>query len=126
MITIEMPFPPSVNHYWGSSGRRRFVSKRGKEFQRDVAIAWAASGHKTLEGPIELYVAALFPDNRRRDLDNLLKATQDALEHAGAYEDDGQIHRLAIWREGVEDGGRLVVQMQPLGDQGKTLIVVKG
>jgi crossover junction endodeoxyribonuclease RusA len=45
-------------------------------------------------------IAANQPDNRRRDLDNYLKAPLDALMSAGVYEDDSQIVDLRIyWTE---------------------------
>jgi len=54
------------------------------------------------------------PDRRRRDLDNLMKSTQDALEHAGVYEDDGQIDLLSVQRRSVLPDGQIVVSIEPL------------
>jgi crossover junction endodeoxyribonuclease RusA len=49
-----------------------------------------------------LVIQAWLPDRRRRDLDNLLKAVQDALAHAGVYDDDSQIVDLRIRRAGID------------------------
>lgn len=54
------------------------------------------------------------PDRRRRDLDNALKGTLDALEKAGVYNDDGQIDKLSIERGEVVKGGALVVRIQAI------------
>jgi hypothetical protein len=35
-IHLTLPYPPSVNHYWGQSGKRRFIGKKGKEFRARV------------------------------------------------------------------------------------------
>lgn len=47
-------------------------------------------------------VLAFMPDAKRRDLDNLLKAPLDAMQHAGIYLDDSQIRRLLIEHAGID------------------------
>ena len=48
---------------------------------------------------------------RRRDLDNLLKCTQDALAHAGVFEDDSQIDLLVVVRRDPVTGGKVVIRI---------------
>lgn len=43
-------------------------------------------------------IEAAPPDRRRRDLDNLLKALLDMLQHAEVYNDDYQVADLRIRR----------------------------
>ena len=52
------------------------------------------------------------PDKRRRDLDNLLKATLDSLTHAGVWSDDSQIDALSIRRFPI--GGMLKVRIEEI------------
>ena len=52
---------------------------------------------KHFEGKMCVVIEAWRPDYRRRDLDNLLKATLDGLAHAGVYDDDSQIVDLRIY-----------------------------
>lgn len=52
--------------------------------------------NKKLNKQLKVTITAYRPDNRRRDLDNLLKAVLDALTHAGVYEDDHLICDLRI------------------------------
>jgi crossover junction endodeoxyribonuclease RusA len=93
-MEFELPYPPSVNHYYRHVGHRVLISKAGRKY-REVVIALVRScGIKTLTGKIELLLEAYPPDRRRRDLDNLLKCVLDALEHAGAYQDDSQIVKI--------------------------------
>jgi len=47
-------------------------------------------------------------------LDNLLKAVQDALQHAGVYRSDSQIDRLEVERGSVTKGGRVDVLVELL------------
>lgn len=58
-----------------------------------------------IAGHLSVVICAFPPDRRRRDLDNLLKATLDALARAGVYEDDSQIKRIEMeWGPCVRDG----------------------
>lgn len=118
VLWVDLPWPPSVNHYWGQRviGKRvmRFVGKRGLTFRDDVTKAVSYYlGHcqKYFCKPHRLAVSVHItsPDNRRRDVDNLMKATLDALEHAGVYDDDSQIDVLNIIRctDKIEKGGRI-------------------
>jgi Holliday junction resolvase RusA-like endonuclease len=56
-----------------------------------------------------MFVDAYPPDRRRRDLDNILKAILDALQHAGCYADDSQIHALRAIKQEPQPPGRVVV-----------------
>ncbi len=113
MRVHELPFPPSVNHYWRRVGPRTLISREGREFRRKVCSILAAGSGDPFAGPIAVRLDAYPPDRRRRDLDNLLKGTLDALEHGGAYDDDGQIDLLVVSRQETVDGGRLIVRLYP-------------
>lgn len=47
------------------------------------------------------------PDNKKRDLDNILKAILDALQHANLYADDFHIQQLYIERGEVRRFGEV-------------------
>ena len=71
-------------------------------------------------GRLRVEVVAHAPDHRRRDLDNLHKATLDALEHAAVYADDGQIDDLRIRRGDVDkDNPRLEVVIVEVGEESR-------
>lgn len=100
-MKIKLPYPPSINHYYcrvNRTSRNTFISKKGRDFRNEVIIAWNQEGGKTIpvSKNIVVSVCVIPPDNRRRDIDNLLKPLLDALQHAGAYEDDNQIVSLSI------------------------------
>jgi crossover junction endodeoxyribonuclease RusA len=73
MISLQLPYPPSVNHYWGVSGKQRFIGKKGKEFRQAVAEACLDAQIQTMDGRLAVHVAIWPPDNRKRDVDNTLK-----------------------------------------------------
>ena len=109
-VTVELPWPPSVNHYWGTRGKARFIGAAGKAFRAAVLAAWyqaRAQGFGTARLSVTLLAHA--PDRRKRDLDNILKATLDALCHARVFEDDAQIDVLDVRRRKPEKPGRVVV-----------------
>lgn len=113
MIEVELPYPPSVNHYWRHVGPRVMVSRRGRAFRESVRLVLAARGVRPIHGALRVQVEVYPPDNRRRDLDNVQKALLDALEHGGAYRDDSQIVRLELEKRESVAGGKAVVRIEP-------------
>lgn len=117
MIQILLPWPPSVNHYWASNGRRRYITQRGVDYRREVhsiAIKKFGKQFEPLKGRLAVRIEVYPPDRRKRDLDNLLKAPLDALSHAGIYVDDSQIDRLIVARYPKFDNSALVVLIEEL------------
>ena len=109
MIQLILPYPPSVNHYWGVSGKQRFIGKKGKIFRADVLDAMVEFGGTELTGRLSVHVALFPPDRRKRDLDNVLKPLLDACEHAGCYVNDSQIDELHIIRQAVTPNGSCTI-----------------
>lgn len=109
---FELPYPPSVNHYWRRVGARTLISRAGRAFRRDVCSLLAARRVRPLDGPLAVQIEVHPPDRRRRDIDNLQKALLDALQHGGAYHDDSQIVALSITKRDVVAGGKTFVSIQ--------------
>lgn len=114
MIEFTLPWPPSVNTYWRNFDGRMIISARGREYREEVGDQMTLQGtvaHFT--GPLRVEIEAWRPDKRRRDLDNLLKATLDGLCHAGVYDDDSQIVDLRIyWAKDI--GGMLKIKIEEI------------
>lgn len=110
-LVFELPYPPSVNHYWRRVGFRTLISRGGRRYRKDVVALLAAGRAAPLRGRLELVVHVFPPDRRRRDLDNLQKAMCDALQHAGVYADDSQIDRIDVRRGTVVPGGKVIVEI---------------
>ena len=95
-LELELPWPPSVNHYYRHVGPRVLISRDGRKYR----------------GPVELFIELYPPDNRRRDVDNSLKCLLDTFTHAGLYGDDSQIQRLIITkREPMPPNGMAYVRI---------------
>lgn len=91
------------------------ISKKGREYRVDVINACRQQRViGGLTGRIEVKIIALPPDRRRRDIDNLLKATFDAITHSGIWHDDSQIDRIEIERGDVITGGALMIEIREI------------
>ena len=110
-VTLTLPWPPSVNKYWRTFQGRMIISAEGRSYRKAVADqVLIQRGAKHYTGKLRVQIEAFRPDNRRRDLDNLLKAVLDGCTHAGVWEDDSNIVDLRIyWADTV--GGMLKVKV---------------
>lgn len=96
MITLELPWPPSVNHYYRHVGPRVIISRDGRQYRDIVASRIREAAIKKFDGPVELNIQLYPPDKRRRDVDNILKCVLDTLTYGGVYFDDSQVRRLTV------------------------------
>lgn len=114
-MTLDLPYPPTVNHYWerNRNGSLR-IGPPGKLFRERVAWQVRTKGLRCLTGRLGTTIVAYPPDRRVRDLDNVLKALCDSLTHAGLWEDDSQIDDLRVLRGDVVPGGRITLAIREL------------
>jgi crossover junction endodeoxyribonuclease RusA len=115
MLVLNLPLPPSVNHYWGTHGHRRYVSKAGVQFKEQVSnyvIEYRVPklGAARLEMKVILYPK----DRRKQDIDNRIKALWDALADAGVFDNDEQIDILLVERGEIKKGGGCLVIIEIL------------
>lgn len=119
---IELPAPPSANTHWRRGPnrskdiekRRRMpvithISRKGKEYRVTVGKEFLAAGLPTLHGRLRVAVLYCAPDKRARDVMNYEKPLIDALEAAGAFDDDSQIDDFRIVRGPVVKFGKAIV-----------------
>ena len=112
MITLELPWPPSVNHYYRHVGPRVLISREGRQYREVVATRIKAAGVKKFTEKVELRIQFYPPDKRRRDVDNLLKCVLDTFTIGGLYDDDSLIHKLTIEKlEPMPPDGLAVVRI---------------
>ncbi|MEI4989888.1 RusA family crossover junction endodeoxyribonuclease [Aeromonas caviae] len=116
--TVTLPWPPSTNRIWRNvavSGKpRTLLSQEGRVYRKAAADACLAAklAGKQIPGRLALRLVVQAPDRRARDLDNTVKAVQDALTHAGVWLDDSQIDRLLVERGPVVKGGMVSVTVE--------------
>lgn len=111
---FTLPYPPSVNHYLARTRRGFRTTEKTRIFKKECACRVRSATKERFIGPVIVEILANPPDLVRRDLDNLLKVTLDAMTTAGVWEDDSQVDRLSIQRLPMVPGGVLFVRVSSL------------
>lgn len=103
---LTLPYPPSVNSYWGFKGSHRYLTAKAKLFKQEVWVAFKNSKHKGFgKDRLKVHIVLHAPDKRIRDLDNSIKSLFDAICQAGVFVDDSQIDEISVKRGGITKGG---------------------
>jgi len=108
-MNLTLPWPPSLNHYWRRVGAKTLISAEGRKYRKAVSDAVIEGRPSGLASRLRVEIRAYQPDRRIRDLDNMLKAPLDAMQHAGIYLSDSQIDALSIVREFDREMPRLEI-----------------
>jgi Holliday junction resolvase RusA-like endonuclease len=118
-MKLFLPYPPSANdRLTARKGGKGFVNTtRYRAWMEHsawvVALAMRDGKQQKIMGPYRLDMVAMPPlRSQVRDLDNIIKATSDALKKGGAVEDDRFCQMLRIgWGELDEAG--VLVEIEP-------------
>jgi len=108
---LELPFPPPLSACFTNKkyGKGRVKTARYRAFENEAGQMLMAQHTRSMKPPyhVDLYFRA--PDKRKRDADNLKKATFDVLVKNGIIEDDNNhcIHS-GTW-QWVDEGPPLMV-----------------
>lgn len=144
-VLLQLPWPRSVNHYfreyamppagdkvearirehgfegihvWLRKNTRvmKQVGEEGHEYRAAVRkIVLRERANKGFISPMIMKLRAYPPDKRQRDLSNLYKCLEDALQHAGVVMDDYVIAAHDSRRElQTVKGGLIVVELSDL------------
>lgn len=128
LYSIVLPWPPALSAYYANATRRtkggktwtsKMITQAGIDFRNEV-LRRVRAGHRPaprIVGRVTLSIYAVPPshkrsgavNNNRRDLDNILKATLDALVACNVLLDDSQIDELRVRRGNSEREPHLLV-----------------
>jgi crossover junction endodeoxyribonuclease RusA len=99
-----------VNVYWRYARGKVYLTEAAKQYK--AAVLQCVGRRPTPIADLVLVEVDVYPpDTLDRDIDNLLKATLDALTNAGVWVDDVQVKRLVIEQLDVVKGGALMVSI---------------
>lgn len=116
MITLTLPFPPSINRYLGVTRTGvRFKAKEGVIYTTSVRSICAHQGVKPLEGDLA-FEMRLYRPRKIGDVQNYNKVLLDALE-GWAYENDKQIQEFHAYRFDDRQNPRCEVQIWKTGNK---------
>lgn len=123
-INLELPYPPSINHYYKTvrvgHSVRVFIGAEGLLFREQVTgivVQHKLRSKQELIVPYfekeRLAVSILIypPDKRKRDIDNIIKPIFDSLQHAFVFKNDSQIDYLCVERMEIIKGGSITVSV---------------
>lgn len=104
MVTISLPFPPSVNTIWRRGRGRTYLNPKYKAWQKEADAMYAQQrAEKSIGTPVvgafEVHLA--FSEKKRRkgaDLDNRIKVCLDQAQRLGLIENDSLAEKItAAW-----------------------------
>ena len=124
MITLTLPLAPSVNRLWRIAGKRMIKSAEYKAWLDEAGWMIKQQTRQTIDGEYAIHIKAQ-RQNKRRDLDNILKATSDLLVSMKVVEDDSQCVALAAeWaKQSTAPMIVTLIPMEPENDDGSEQIL---
>lgn len=121
-ITLNLPFPVSVNAIWRKNNRRIkgvYRSDKYKAWIAQAGLEWLTQKIKQpkhIPGEFSLSIVLVRKDKRVKDLDNFTKAILDFCKAHGLIEGDHLLDRLYIrWGKPHEAplGARVILKPRP-------------
>ena len=112
MITLILPYPPTVNHMYRRARGHLALTPEALAFRHAVRMIAMVQGVTPILGPVAVFLDVYRP-RRRGDLDNLLKATLDSLNGV-AYRDDQQVEQITAVRYDDKRAPRIEVSVVAL------------
>ena len=117
LVTIRLPFPPSVNTYYRNYRGRMVLGKNGRLFKTLVQEIVVANQIPKFNNNRLMAIITIFPPNKRKfDIDNRLKSIFDSLQDAGVYDNDEQFDKIEIARGEIKPKGGCTIVIATLDE----------
>lgn len=106
-VVIDLPYPPTENHRLKGNHR---IKERVKQWRTDAGWLVKIQRPEKITGPYRFKLLAKRPDNRKRDISNLIKETLDLVVRMGIAPDDHLAEvDGAYWCDAIPDGCRVIL-----------------
>jgi crossover junction endodeoxyribonuclease RusA len=108
-IDFTVSWPPSLNNYYARTRYGVHIKKKGKEYRELIAqdLQEQVGVLTCIDEPVFVSAILYPPTNRVWDLDNHMKALQDALTVNGFWDDDNLVAQLLLYKGEVIKGGKV-------------------
>lgn len=112
--SFMLPWPPSVNGYWRAVNGRQIISKRGREYRKNVNLIMEGIKLSGEQVNSRLSVTLLLepPTLRKYDVDNFCKGVFDALTDCEFWTDDEIVDVLTIKKCAKRKGGNVTIKIE--------------
>ena len=122
MLTLVLPYPPSVNRLYRTivrGGRALPIkSREHRDYWQAVAARWMAEERQGFTtGPVVVNLT-LYRPRRTGDIDGPIKTLLDSL-NGMAWGDDSQIVEMHVFRRDDKANPRVEVQVWSLDESGQ-------
>lgn len=115
MITLELPYPVSMNAIWRSYRGRQVLTQEARRYRNEIKYVCSNAKAKMIHGEVSVVIELrpkLTATGRASkvlmDLDNCIKATLDGLQGI-VIDNDRNVKRIyAYYGEPVEYGGLII------------------
>lgn len=112
-LKFRLPFPPTVNSLFRNFARGRVKTGRYKNWIKLAYEKFINQVYGQISGRVAIKVLLFRPDQRKRDLDNYLKALLDFLVAQGVIEDDSVVQSIVIaWAKEKKTEGESWVEIK--------------
>lgn len=88
---FHLPYPPTTNTLFAHTGRTRYKTKAYQAWIEEAGYILKSHRLQPFKGPVWIDYQAHRPDNRRRDLSNIIKAPEDLLVSHEIIEEDSMV-----------------------------------
>jgi crossover junction endodeoxyribonuclease RusA len=112
-ISFYLPFPPSVNSLYVHTKRGVRLSNKGVLYvAKTKAELVEQLGDLSIDYRVMVQMILFPPCDRKRDIDNFVKALQDSMTKAQFWDDDSSVDQLIVFRgETLRPSGSVFVRV---------------
>jgi len=110
-LDAEVPMPPSVNQNTRFGKHGAYSSPKYKDWQKEVGKIFMAAKAQELPPPYKISYEVGRPDKRQRDIDNLIKPLNDALQRAGILTNDSLVDEIFIKWDNLTPKGMVAIHV---------------
>jgi crossover junction endodeoxyribonuclease RusA len=109
MMTLTLPYPPSLNKMYRAVNNRFLISAVGRQYKQTVATECLGKKLQPLDGDLVVTIRAFRPA-KRGDLDNIQKVLFDSLQGI-LYHNDSQLVEIHAHRDDDKDNPRVEIEV---------------